>query len=217
MKNIAQDKETFHYHFNKSLPRSDFNNLSDLPLLGSVHQEAKKSLRRLDAFMRLPSPNRELVSGMVRVMIEQANNTVGSNLAGCRQNFWSLYIVGSRATRLYRDSSNLDLLSVSSFSGVQDFSTPLALGYDTNPFNGFEVNRPPELPEPYNIGETKNKKLIEVSPKEFGVLPVNICVVNLGAVSLGIDEFITQMDVDNANQDLPKTLVASVTIEHDRW
>lgn len=202
--------ETEHAHRTGTIDRFD-----GLESLDEIATRAKAAIAEMEEFSVLPERNKKLILDMSGIMLAEAN-AMGHHW---RQNYWGLYIVGSRARHDYRSDSDLDLLSVGTFYGSLGFSayythqeTPVFEGYNT------EVLTQGELPSEYNVGEVDRKYLIRAAPEEpeDGTLSVDLSVVDLTFLTASLADFKTTMDIDHLGNPLPRIPIVEVTVPDGR-
>jgi len=187
------------------------------PKLEQTLNEAAVQLSRIDVVRELPVRNQQAIFDMANFMICSANEIILSG-DDWRENYWGLYIVGSRATGQTHSASDLDMLSVGTFYSNLRF--PELWGRSSWPkvFEGFEVEMPDELPDQYNLGEVDRKYLLRAAPQSEGVLPIDLNVVDMTFDdSVGLDDFLVDRDVDNAGEQLPRIPLVELIIEADRF
>ena len=206
--------EPFVYRFEDSLPVYQEDQSWDRhigkPLLAEVIGEAQDSIVGLEQFQILPERNQRLVLDMAGFMLTKANYFNNR----WKENFWGLYIIGSRAGDETRPDSDLDLLSVGTFYRDQGFFDRFRLVDDPKGiFEGFDLVIPEELPSNYNYGEIDRKYLVRAAPEVEGVLPVDLNVVDLTFVRTTLDEFKERMDVSEDGSQLTRLPLIELTVE----
>lgn len=203
--------EPFVYSFEDSLPiyevDQSWERHKGKPLLAEVIGGSHAAISALEQFQALPERNQQLVLDMASFMLTRANRFEDR----WKENFWGLYIVGSRAGDEARQDSDLDLLSVGTFYRDQGFFERYSLPSDDKGiFEGFDLDKPEELPSEYNVGEVDKKYLVRATPKVEGVLPVDLNVVDLTFYRATLDSFKETMDV--AEDDSPLTRLPLVEL-----
>lgn len=208
----------FEYRFSGDLPESKIEQGWDRnagkPLMGDVLKQAHVEVGAVEAFQALPERNQQLLLDMTDFAMRAANSMSGTWGDGkWRENFWGLYVVGSRARNEADDESDLDLLSVGTFYRSQGF---LDWRDRSDVFDGFELEAPDELPSEYNVGDVDRKFLVRATPKAEGVLPVDLNVVDLTFWKASLDSFKETVDVADDGSQLPRVPVFEITVSQDR-
>ena len=200
-------------------PGQERDRFDGAPLLTTLTDEAEEAIRGIEAFRTLPESNQELVLGMSERIISSANAMSGS-VDAWKQNYWGLYMVGSRATGKAFDDSDLDLLSVGTFYRQQGFDASFAWGSDggNDLFVQFDLEVPEELPGKYNVGDIDRKYLVRATPKKLRrsrrtTVPVDLNVVDLTFMKGGLEQFKAKADVDDDGAELPRLPLVEVTVE----
>ena len=199
----------FTYTFEHRLPSTEreqrWERYKGQPLFGEVVAEAHEAIAAIEAFQALPERNQKLVLDMTVFAMKQANDMFET----WRENFWGLYIVGSRARGEARPDSDLDLLSAGTFYRAQGFSD----SYDKpGVFEGFELKSPEVLPSEYNVGKVDRKYLIRATPTAEDVLPVDLNVIDLTFWRATLDSFKETMDVAEDGSQLPRVPLFELTV-----
>lgn len=214
--------EHFVYHFEGKHPIIDSQRgkegYGDRPLIDEVISEADEVISAIEQFKDLPDRNQRLLLNMSSFIIIMANEIIG-DYDGWNQNFWGLYIVGSRARGVASSDSDLDLLSVGTFYGDQGFGGYASSDLPEGIFKDFVVEAPEVLPDEYNVGDVDRKYLVRATPSTPGVLPVDLSVVDLtfagGEVTL--NRFKATMDVDESGVPLSRIPLVEVTVAADNY
>ena len=210
--------ESLQYYFTHQLPKTSFeqewSRYQGLPLLNEVIASATEAVSAIEQFEQLPERNQKLLLDMAGFIVTSANHMVNSGNSSAQENYWGLYVVGSRARGEARPDSDLDLLSVGTFYSAQGF---LWGSTDIEPvFKDFEVDEPDELPSEYNTGDVDRKYLLRATPHNEGVLPVDLSVVDLTFTRYTLGEFKDTLDVDEAGAALPRVPLVEVTVAAGR-
>lgn len=204
--------DPFIYNFETELPTADFQQgwerYQGQPLLDEIAGQAMEAISALEVFTSLPARNQKLVLDMAAFALESANSIADK----WRENFWGLYVVGSRARGEAGADSDLDLLSAGTFYRSQGFSTWFGKGV----FEGFDLENPAELPSEYNTGAVDRKYLVRATPLAEGVLPVDLNVVDLTFWRATLDSFKETMDVSEDGSQLPRVPVFELTVPQER-
>jgi hypothetical protein len=160
--------------------------------------EATRVMGDIVAVQRLPERNRRLLARMARFMLATANDTFESDCTyRWKQNYWGLYMIGSRSYNAGRADSDLDLMSVGTFFTDLSFhKTDLSLDETEPVFDDFDTQLPQKLPDNYNIGEVDRAYLIRATPHHPDALPVDLKVVDLTFVHGNLNYFKQVMDTD---------------------
>lgn len=202
----------FIYTFEDALPRTGYEQKWECyqgkPLLSEVVTEARQAIATAEAFQALPERNQKLVLDMASFAVEQANGK--GMFDKWRENFWGLYVVGSRARGKARPDSDLDLLSAGTFYRAQGFSNRYELGASV--FEGFELEIPEDLPSEYNVGLVARKYVARAKPTAEGVLPVDLNVIDLTFTEATLDSFKETMDVAQDGSQLPRIPLFEFTV-----
>lgn len=217
--NMSQTVETvepFKHYFSRQLPREKYgenkwDRYKGLPTLESIIDECVESVSSRQEFQALPERNQKLLQDMSSYIINTANSTVGTWDAQWAENYWGLYIVGSRARGNAQPDSDLDLLSVGTFYRSQGFRN-YHDGDDNPIFDGFDLELPSELPSEYNVGVIDRKYLCRAVPTEEGVLPVDLNVVDLTFINANLGYFKAEMDTDENSSPLPRLPLVEVVL-----
>lgn len=204
----------FTHRFDTQLPvdahsRETWGIPEDVPLLGDVITEAQELITRIEAFQGLPERNQKLILDMADCAISRANAYPPEMWF---ENYWGLYVVGSRARDEARDDSDLDLLSVGTFYRDQGFAD---WARHDDIFDGFGVDIPDDLPSEYNVGSVDRKYLMRLTPEEDGVLPVDLNVVDLTFIRASLDKFKEEMDVAEDGSELPRTPIFELVVPEE--
>lgn len=213
--------EHFVYHFDGQLPSMEFQRGKerywDRPLVDEVISEADVVISAIEQFQVLPDRNQRLLLDMAGYIIDTANMMFsGGHNDRWKQNYWGLYIVGSRARNEADPDSDLDLLSVGTFYDDQGFGEYARLGVSVDVFEGFDLDVPEELPDEYNVGDVDRKYLVRATPTTPRVLPVDLSVVDLTFVrGVTLDIFKESMDVDESGAPLSRIPLVEVTVADD--
>jgi predicted nucleotidyltransferase len=170
---------------------------------------AGDAIASVEAFQTLPERNQKLVLDMASFAIKRANDTDDR----WKQNFWGLYVVGSRARGEARPDSDLDLLSVGTFYRAQGFIDFLR----EDIFEGFELEIPVELPDEYNIGDVDRKYLVRATPTVEEVLPVDLSVVDLTFWRGTLDTFKETMDIAEDGSELARLPLFELSVPEERF
>ncbi len=208
--------EPYSYHFTHKLPRAKYgedkwDRNKNLPTLESVLDACTESVSCRKELQELPERNKKLLLDMSRNIINMANNITGTYDASWTENYWGLYIVGSRARGDARSDSDLDLLSVGTFYRAQGFHSWID-GVEKQVLRGFDQEIPDELPSEYNHGDVDRKYLNRLTTSEEGVLPVDLNVVDLTFTRASFDYFKEEMDTDEKGSPLPRLPLVEVTV-----
>lgn len=205
--------EYFVYEFEEGLPRTpleqEWEKYDGKPLLGDVVAEAHGVIAGIEPFQTLPERNQKLILDMAEFAMVRANSISDE----WRENFWGLYVIGSRARADAQASSDLDLLSVGTFYYDQGFSS-----WTEGPgiFEGFSLETPSELPNEYNVGDVDRKYLVRATPDEKGVLPVDLSVVDLTFWDSTLDGFKESLDIAEDGSQLPRVPMFELTVPEER-
>ena len=211
--------EPFQYHFTERLVDPTFllddEDAGTGPFVGDVINESIGAVSAIEQLRELPERNRNIVLDMAERMVREANRLTDSFEASGQENFWGLYVIGSRARGDARPDSDLDLLSVGTFyrnlSFLNLLESPDYLTRGTL-LAGFDVELPDELPDEYNVGDVDRKYLVRATPHETGTLPVDLSVVDLtfgGEATLEV--FKTKRDVEDGRQ-LPRVPLIELSV-----
>lgn len=206
----------FTYRIENPLPRDDFEQMeieryAGLPLLGEVVKEAQGAISQIEQFGQLPERNQKLILDMAGFAFAKANDAEGSDW---RENFWGLYIVGSRARGEAREDSDLDLLSAGTLYRSQGF---MDIFGENSVFDGLELDVPKELPSEYNVGAVDRKYLVRARAADKGVLPVDLNVADLTFVRTDLKQFKTREDVSEDGSELARVPLFEVTVAQEYW
>ncbi len=208
--------EPYSYHFTQRLPRAKFGEdewegNEDLPTVESLLDACTESVSSRQELHGLPTRNRELLLDMSRNIINMASGMPGTDASRWTENFWGLYIVGSRARGDARPDSDLDVLSVGTFYRSQGFRS-WSQGIEQPVLRGFDQKVPDELPSEYNYGAVDRKYLNRLTTSEEGVLSVDLNVVDLTFTKASFDYFKEQMDTGETGNILPRIPLVEVTV-----
>lgn len=184
----------------------------DYSVLDEVIDAAKEVVSANEQFAVLPKRNQQLLLDMASLMVYHANRIRQSD--GWKKNYWGLYIVGSRARGDAVPDSDLDLLSVGTFYRDQGFAG--ASGPVEAIFKGFDIEEPDELPSEYNVGFVERKYMVQATPHDQGVLPVDMSVVDLTFMRATLHDFKRTMDVDPLRgTPLPRVPLVELSVAED--
>lgn len=189
--------EHFVYHLEDQLSSADIDEA-----IGQAHEV----IAGIEAFQAIPARNQKLVLDMAGFAIDRANTI--DRVDRWRENYWGLYVVGSRSSDKVHSDNDLDLLSVGTFYHDQGFTSYR----QRDIFEGFKLVVPDELPDEYNVGDTDRKYLVHATPTEEGVLPVDLSVVDLTFTPVSLDDFKETMDVAEGRGSLARLPLLELTV-----
>lgn len=209
--------EHFRYTFADRLPEISAQQEEDryggMPLFGELVAQAHETIGDTEIFQALPARNQKLVLDMASFAIGSADRMFDTwRNHRWRENFWGLYVVGSRARGEAGPDSDLDLLSVGTFYRSQGF---LDWRHEPDVFEGFELEVPDELPDEYNVGDVDRKYLVRATPNAEDVLPVDLSVVDLTSWKATLEGFKETMDIAEDGSQLPRTPLFELTVLQD--
>lgn len=175
----------------------------DTRSLDEVIAEATETVASIEQVKELPERNQKLITDMAELMVRQSDAVFG-NGNNWRANYWGLYIIGSRARGEAEDESDLDLLSVGTFYRRQGFAGPWGEYDEHGVFADFGVSVPEELPDEYNLGDVERKYLVHAEPRNDGVLPVDLVVVDMTHTRVDLEGFKAEHDIGAEGSSLPR-------------
>jgi predicted nucleotidyltransferase len=191
----------------KNADQQQWGEFADRPLISELIAEAVTAISDVEQFRQLPVRTQEVLVRMAGFMISRAN---GYEMHDWRKNEWGLYVVGSRARDDARPDSDLDLLSVGTFYRDLDFSDRFDYE-EAGVFAGFNLERPDELPDAYNVGEVDRKYLVRATPKAEGLLSIDLSVVDLTFTEDSLEGFKSELDVDEYGLPLARVPLLELT------
>ncbi|HEY4964294.1 MAG TPA: hypothetical protein VIH90_06385 [Candidatus Saccharimonadales bacterium] len=205
--------EHFKYMFDREHPieldMTDGQQQAERKTLEDIGVLASETIAAIPEFQALPEVNQQMMLMMSRIAIFDANRATNPKLGLSRDNnFWALYIIGSRARHEETESSDLDLLSVGTFFRHQGFlrREKPKLGElgsegspDVNIFDGYDAIYPAKLPTRYNVGAVNRKYMVRATPKSgHQGIPVDLSVVDFSFPphnEITLTTFLEDMDV----------------------